>query len=182
MFFSLSFGPCYFDVPLALGLMQKYTAMIIWTSPRPQYKQLEQPPSLFLDYSVVPNVSASVFPRHVHASPTNKLCKNVWMLTSCIIQVRKQKFAAMKSCDFKEEYSEGYFQYKSVKYPKWFIGFSRQGKPRSRRKGATKHRYRHFIRYDVPDKTKRKHRRDAKHRKKKLIKFLERELLRRWNV
>ena len=111
-----------------------------------------------------------------------RLAKIVWILTSCIIQVRKQKFAAMKSCDFKEEYSEGYFQYKSVKYPKWFIGFSRQGKPRSRRKGPTKHRYRHFIRYDVPDKTKRKHRRDAKHRKKNLIKFLERELLRRWNV
>ena len=43
------------------------------------------------------------------------------------IQVRKQKFAAMKSCDFKEEYSEGYFRYKSAKYPRWFIGFPAKG-------------------------------------------------------
>jgi len=95
------------------------------------------------------------------------------------IQARKQTFAAMKSCDFKEEYSEGYFRYKSLKYPKWFIGFSRQGKPRSGRNGATKHRYRHFIRYDLPNKTKRKHRRLSKQRKKKFVKLLQKKRLMR---
>lgn len=98
-----------------------------------------------------------------------------------VTRVRKQKFAAMKSCDFEEEYSEGYFQYKSIKYPRWFIGFSRKGKPTSGRKGVTRQRNRHLIRYDLPNKTKRKRRRDAKHRKNKITKLLQKELLRRWS-
>lgn len=98
-----------------------------------------------------------------------------------IIQTRKQLWAAIQKyqqCEFTEEYSDGYYQYKSVKYPQWFIGFSRKGKPRNGRKSANrqKHKHRQFMRYDrsgifldiSDERRRRKHRCSRNHKKRKL--------------
>ncbi|KAL9983836.1 hypothetical protein ACROYT_G006076 [Oculina patagonica] len=117
----------------------------------------------------------------IRGENTNRhLCMN--KKGKLVTRVRKQQFAAMKQCQFSEEFSKGYYQYRSVMYPQWFIGFSHKGGARNGRKSAErlKHRYRQFMRYDVSDKTRRNRRWNPNHRKKKLIKLLQRSLD-RWN-
>ena len=100
---------------------------------------------------------------------------HLFCLTWWIIQVKKQRFAPMKRCIFEEEItSEGYSQYKSARYPQWYIGFSKGGRARSGSVSAKRQIYRHFTPRPLG---KRKHRREAKIRK--IIKLLKKTLHRR---
>lgn len=92
-----------------------------------------------------------------------------------VTRVKKQRFAPMKRCIFEEEItSEGYSQYKSARYPQWYIGFSKGGRARSGNVSAKRQIYRHFTPRPLG---KRKHRREAKIRK--IIKLLKKTLHRR---
>ncbi|PFX31072.1 fibroblast growth factor 18-like isoform X2 [Stylophora pistillata] len=91
-----------------------------------------------------------------------------------VIRVKKQKFAAMRRCIFKEEMTgDGYFQYRSVRYPQWYIGFSKGGRPRHGSKSAKRAIYRHFTIRNTPDR-RRHTRREA--RIKRIIKWLRKRL------
>ncbi|KAJ7336579.1 Fibroblast growth factor 18 [Desmophyllum pertusum] len=98
-----------------------------------------------------------------------------------VTRVKKQRFSEMRRCIFKEEItSEGYNQYRSVRYPEWFIGFSKGGRPRSGSKSAKRQIYRHFTQRVLPDhRRSRKHRREAKQLTKIIIKLLRKKLQRR---
>jgi len=92
-----------------------------------------------------------------------------------VARAKKQRFATMKRCIFEEEItSEGYSQYRSVRYPQWYIGFSKGGRARSGSVSAKRQIYRHFTPRSLG---RRKHRREAKI--KKIIKLLRKTLHRR---
>ncbi|KAL9983822.1 hypothetical protein ACROYT_G006058 [Oculina patagonica] len=92
-----------------------------------------------------------------------------------VARVKKQRFALMRRCIFNEEItSEGYYQYKSVRYPDLYIGFSKGGRPRNGKTSAKRQIYRHFTPRVLG---RRKHRREAKIRK--IIKLLKQTLHRR---
>lgn len=83
----------------------------------------------------------------------------------------------MKRCSFREEYTaEGYFQYRSVKYNDWFIGFSKGGRPSNGSKSARRPKYCGFTIRELPEKRKRRqNRKDAKLRMK-IIRLLRKKL------
>lgn len=93
-----------------------------------------------------------------------------------VTRVKKQKFAAMRRCIFKEEMtSDGYFQYKSARYPQWYIGFSKGGRPRHGSRSAKRPIYRHFTIRNTPD---RRHTRRVARIKRIIIKWLRKRLRR----
>lgn len=110
----------------------------------------------------------------IRGESTNRyLCLN--KKGELVARVKKQRFATMKRCIFEEEItSEGYYQYKSVRYPQWYIGFSKGGRARSGSVSAKRQIYRHFTPRSLG---RRKHRREAKIRK--IIKLLRKTLHRR---
>lgn len=94
-----------------------------------------------------------------------------------IIQVKKQRFAEMKRCIFNEEITaEGWFQYRSVKYPDWLIGFSKAGRPMNGRRSAKRSKYRQFTLRELPERRRRKHRRDAKLLRMRIVRLLRKKL------
>ena len=63
-------------------------------------------------------------------------------------QEKRQQYSSVPQCQFSETLTDtGYYEYRSVQYPQWFVGFSRRGRPRNGRKSCKK--CRHFLSYNV---------------------------------
>lgn len=90
-------------------------------------------------------------------------------------RAKKQRFATMKRCIFREEMTgEGWLQYRSVKYPDWLIGFSKGGRPMNGNRSAQRSKYREFTVRKL-ERRKRKHLRDAKLLRIKIIRLLRKK-------
>ena len=102
-------------------------------------------------------------------------------------QLQKQKNRTLKRCIFRQiQANNGYFEFESVKYPQWFIGFSKGGVPikGSRSSRRQKPRYRQFLVISLrPEKKRRNHLKRAiqyNELKKRIIRLL-RMKLRLWS-
>lgn len=95
-----------------------------------------------------------------------------------VARAKKQRFSVMKRCIFNEEITgEGWFQYKSVKYPDFLIGFSKAGRPVNGQRSAKRSKYRQFTLRELPERRRRKHRRNARLLRFKIIRLLRKKLL-----
>ncbi|XP_074613029.1 fibroblast growth factor 18-like [Acropora palmata] len=94
-----------------------------------------------------------------------------------VARIKKQRFTVMKRCIFNEEITgEGWFQYRSTKYPSFVIGFSKAGRPMNGRKSAKRSKYRQFTLRELPERKHRKHRRNARLLRLRIIRFLRKRL------
>lgn len=119
----------------------------------------------------------------IRSHKTNRyLCMN--KQGNLVTKVKKYKFVEIKAkkCIFKEkDTGDGYIQFQSVKYPQWYIGFSKHGRPTNAIKGAKrqKPRYRQFLKKIWPEKRKRQQSRRSiqfSQLKKKIIRLLRMKL------
>ncbi|CAH3043720.1 unnamed protein product [Porites lobata] len=118
----------------------------------------------------------------IRSEKTNRyLCMN--KKGELVARLQKQKNRTLKRCIFRQiQANSGYSEFESVKYPQWFIGFSKGGVPIKGSRGSRrqKPRYRQFLVINLrPEKKRRNHLKRAiqyNELKKRIIRLLRMKL------